>query len=66
RLYVENLLEIPVPRFPRDLQLRISEARNSALAKLEAARKHAEIVKQEVEEMILGTRPIPITSKAKG
>lgn len=66
RLYVENLLEIPVPRFPRDLQNRIARARNTALAKLEAARKRAEVVKQEVEEMILGIRPVPTTTKAKG
>lgn len=59
RLYVENLLEIPVPLFPRDLQKRIATARETALKKLAAARDRAEIVKQEVEEMILGVRPVP-------
>ena len=60
RLYVENLLEIPVPRFPRDLQKRIAAARISALEKLAAAKKRSEIVKEEVEEMILGTRPVEV------
>lgn len=62
RLYVENLLEIPVPRFPRDLQERIASARETALNKLAAARTHAQMVKQEVEEMILGVRPAPTRS----
>jgi hypothetical protein len=66
RLYVKNLLQMPVPKFPRDLQERIAAARTAALAKLETARKRAEIVKQEVEEMILGIRPVPTTTKAKG
>jgi hypothetical protein len=66
RLYVENLLEMRVPKFPRDLQERIAVARTAALTKLEAARKRAEIVKQEVEEMILGVRPVPTATKAKG
>lgn len=65
RLYVENLLEMPVPKFPLDLQERIAVARAAALTKLEAARKRAEVVKQEVEEMILGVRPVPTTTKAK-
>lgn len=59
RLYVENLLEMPVPKFPRALQERIAAERAAALTKLAAARKRAEIVKQEVEEMILGVRPAP-------
>jgi restriction endonuclease S subunit len=60
RLYVENLLEIPVHRFPRDLQKLISAARLVALDKLAIAKKRAEIVNQEVEEMILGTRPVKV------
>lgn len=60
RLYVENLLEMPVPRFPRDLQERIAEERTFVLAKLHAAREHAEAVRGEVEEMILGTRPVTV------
>ena len=64
RLYVENLLEMPVPRFPRDLQERIASAREAALAKLAAARCRAETVKQEIEEMILGVRPAPKVPQA--
>jgi hypothetical protein len=65
RLYVENLLEMPMPKFPHELQERIATARASALVKLAAARKRAEVVKQEVEEMILGVRPVPTTAKSK-
>lgn len=63
RLYVENLLEIPVPKCPCDLQERIAAERESALAKLAVARRNVETVKQEVEEMILGVRPVPNGSK---
>ena len=63
RLYVENLLEMPVPRFPRELQGRIGAERDAALIKLSDARKHAAIVRNEVEEMILGVREVPTTSK---
>jgi hypothetical protein len=63
RLYVENLLEIPVPRFPRQLQNRIASERQAALERLAKAKERAAIVKQEVEEMILGTRPVPSAHK---
>lgn len=66
RLYVENLLEMPVPKFPRVLQERIATTRASALVKLAAASQRAEVVKQEVEEMILGVRPVPMSVKSKG
>ncbi len=59
RLYVENLLEMPVPKFPRDLQARIAAERDEALTKLNEARQRAAIVKNEVEEMILGVRAVP-------
>jgi hypothetical protein len=63
RLYVENLLEMPVPKFPHDLQERIAAARSTALVKLAAVRKRAQVVKREVEEMILGVRPAPLGSE---
>ena len=62
RLYVENLLSMPVPRFPRELQERITAARARIAAERAAAAKLAADTAREVEEMILGQRPIPVSS----
>ena len=65
RLYVENLLAMPVPRFPRELQMRITAARARIAAARAAAAQLAADTAREVEEMILGVRPAPALSTAK-
>lgn len=59
RLYVENLLSMPVPRFPRDLQERVTTAREKIAFARASAAKLAAVTALEVEEMILGRRPVP-------
>jgi len=58
RLYVENLLRIPVPPIPRKAQANLAKKRATALLEITTAKKHAEKTRVEVEEMILGTRQI--------
>jgi len=59
RLYVENLLAIPVPHFPKELQAQIAEARATIAAQQVEATALVTKTKQEVEEVILGKRPVP-------
>lgn len=59
RLYVENLLAMPVPKFPKKLQQRVADERAKIAAERAAAAKLAADTAREVEEMILGLRPIP-------
>lgn len=59
RLYIENLLSIPVPPIPRENQEMIATERIAALTKIEKAKQQAEIMKIEVEAMILGAKPVP-------
>lgn len=58
RLYVENLLAMPVPRFPKELQERVASAREQIAAERAAAATLVADTAREVEEMILGHRPI--------
>lgn len=58
RLYVANLLQIPIPVVPEDKQKEIAQERHRHLAAVAEARSNAEAVKAEVEAMILGTRPV--------
>lgn len=58
RLYVENLLSIPVPEFPKSIQQEITAARERIVAERAAASKLATDTAREVEEMILGHRPV--------
>lgn len=58
RLHVENLLAIPVPDMPKKLREKVAVKREAALRKLAEARARAGIVKSEVEQMILGVKPI--------
>jgi hypothetical protein len=58
RLYVENLLAIPVPTFPRELQMEISVKRNGAIARMRVAQITLQNVKRGIEEIIVGVRPI--------
>lgn len=62
RLYVENLLSMPVPVFPRALQERVTAARERIAEERAAAAKLAADTAREVEEMILGQRPAPKTA----
>jgi len=65
RLYVENLLSIPVPHFPVELQERITAAREHIAAERAAAANLAADTAREVEEMILGLRPVMVSNPAK-
>jgi hypothetical protein len=62
RLYVENLLSMPVPVFPRALQEHVTAARERIAEERAAAAKLAADTAREVEEMILGQRPAPQTA----
>ena len=59
RLYVDNLLSIQVPRVPLQEQRRFAQERSNALLRIKRAQEQAAIVRSEVSEMILGTRPVP-------
>jgi hypothetical protein len=59
RLYVDNLLEIPVPLLTEEEQLQIATARQTALRAVSEAEQTRKVVEAEVEAMILGTMPIP-------
>lgn len=59
RLFVRNLLEIPIPVLAEDEQSLVAERREAALAELEAARVNIQSVQAEVEAMILGEKPAP-------
>jgi len=61
RLYVENLLEICVPVLPIEEQGKIAQARETALRHIARVEEKVAGVKREVEEMILGIRPVPGT-----
>lgn len=58
RLYVENLLSIPIPKVPEDFQREIADAREKALAAIVEAKKEAAKAAVEVEAMILGTKKV--------
>lgn len=62
RLYVENLLAMPVPKFPKQLQKRVAEERARIAAERTAAAKLAVDTSREVEQMILGILPVPNAS----
>jgi restriction endonuclease S subunit len=56
RLYVENLLAIPIPKIPEKLQREIVEEREAAIAAIAEARESAKQAGAEVECLILGGR----------
>lgn len=58
RLYVENLLQIPIPSVSVAFQRRIAEDRESALAAMADAKARAETAKADVEAMILGVKSV--------
>jgi len=59
RMYYENLCEIRIPSLPEFEQRRYSEERAKALEDIQKARTNFDQVKKEIEEMILGIRPVP-------
>lgn len=58
RLYVDNLLNIRVPPIPRQMQNKIAKTRARALLEVEKASQYAKETRTEIEEMILGVRPV--------
>jgi len=58
RLYVENLLQIPIPVVPHEIQLKIADLRESAIQEIADAQAFADAAKANVEAMILGTKPV--------
>ena len=58
RMYYENLCEIRIPSLPESEQRKYSEERAKALGEIQEARTNFEQVKKEIEEMILGIRPV--------
>jgi len=57
RLYVENLLRIPIPVIPEAIQRRIVKERERAVQRVADAKTRADAAKADVEAMILGTKP---------
>jgi hypothetical protein len=58
RLYVDNLLQIPIPVIPDEVQRKIAARRELAMQEIASALAGAEIAKADVEAMILGTKPV--------
>jgi hypothetical protein len=58
RLYVENLLAMPMPVVPIEIRRDAAEERGAALGKLADARRAAEIATGEVEALILGSKKV--------
>lgn len=62
RMYTENLCQLRIPYLAEHEQKRYADAREKALADLEAARTRLAETRTEVEAMILGVKPIPAKS----
>lgn len=60
RMYFANLAEIRVPRIPAEVQKRVADRRQEILANIEVANEKLGARKKEIEEMILGTRPVEV------
>jgi hypothetical protein len=63
RLYVQNLLEMRVPDISVEDQNRVAIMREAALQKVREAEVSVAIVKRELEEIIRGTRPVPVKGR---
>lgn len=61
RLYVENLLSMPMPNVATPIRERAATQRQAALRKLTGARGKTESAKTEVEALILGIQPLKAT-----
>lgn len=58
RLYVENLLQIPIPMIPEVMQQRFARARETAIERIADAKARTDAAKADVEAMILGSKPV--------
>jgi hypothetical protein len=58
RLYVENLLQIPIPLVSDGLQCRIAKDHETALQAVSNTKARADAAKADVEAMILGAKPM--------
>lgn len=58
RLYVENLLQIPIPVVSDSMQRKIADLRKAAIIALADTKARADSAKVDVEAMILGTKPV--------
>lgn len=58
RLYVENLLSIPIPEIPERFQHEVALEREKTLAAIAESRAKVADAAVEVEAMILGTKPV--------
>jgi hypothetical protein len=58
RMYVDNLCQVRLPYLDESEQYQYAQAREKALAEIETANSRLEVAKVEVEEMILGLRPV--------
>jgi hypothetical protein len=58
RMYTENLMQVRIPYLPIPEQQRYADARQRALAELDAAKRRLDDARQEVEAMILGTKKV--------
>lgn len=58
RLYVQNLLQIPIPVVPGGKQAAVAQERERLLAAFDEAKGKAARARAEVEEMIVGVRPV--------
>lgn len=62
RMYTENLCQLRIPYLAEHEQKGYADAREKALADLDAARARLAETRKEVEAMILGGKPIPTKS----
>lgn len=60
RLYVANLLSIPIPEIPKEFQREVADEREKALAAITEAKKKIAEAATEIEAMILGTKKVEI------
>ena len=58
RLYVENLLSIPIPEIPEEFQRAVADEREKALAAIAEARIKVAEAAVEIESIILGTKKV--------
>ena len=58
RLYVENLLQIPVPVVPDAVQRKIADRREFAMQEIADAQARVLAANADVEAMIVGTKPV--------
>jgi len=60
RMYTENLCQLRIPYLPLTEQRKFAKARSRAVVQLAKARSQLDGVREEIEEMIIGTRKIPM------